>query len=431
MTETHEKQRMTVNASLFTLAVVLASWTANFKATGAHATNSATGGKPETYMPAPQPVDTGRYQIGAILCPLWNRPQAWNPIVAYPDRKPLLGWYDEGNPEVTDWEVKWAVDHGVSFFMVCWYREKSNAGQQPVRSFLEHWLTEGLPGSRYGQQCKFALLWENTNEHASGVASEDDLLNNLLPYWIERYFRQPNYLRQDGKPVLGIHGPKRLVQELGGEKAAAVAVEKMRAACRKAGFPGLVLLGDYCWRTDKNPHPQMKQIGLDYSFAYHWPTFAGAEFMPAGLKPDPQQLIGGQERCWRSEAREALPNIVTVSMGWDSAPWGFACTRTQWRLTPAQFRTLCQRAKALLDDRPTDDLAGRVILIDNWNEYGEGHYVFPTQQYRFRYLDAIREVFAPHAPAHTDIVPEDIGRGPYDSRWRAAQNTKSVPSPRH
>jgi len=186
-------------------------------------------------------------------------------------------------------------------------------------------------------------------------------------------------------------------------------------AWQKAGFPGLVLLGQYCWRTDQNPHPMMKRIGLDYTFSYHWPTFAGQEFMPAGSNPPGRQIVEAQERCWRSEAKEALPNVATVSMGWDSAPWNFFCTRTQWRLTPAEFKSACQRARSLLEERPAADLAGRMILIDNWNEYGEGHYVFPTQQYRFGYLDAIREVFAPNAVAHTDVVPEDIGRGPYDS----------------
>ena len=98
-------------------------------------------------------------------------------------------------------------------------------------------------------------------------------------------------------------------------------------------------------------------------------------------------------------------------MGWDSAPWEFSCTRTQWRLTPAEFKTVCQRAKAVLDERRTGGLESRMLLIDNWNEYGEGHYVFPTQQYRFGYLDAIRDVFAPNALPYSDLVPNISGAG--------------------
>ena len=261
------------------------------------ATASQSPRKPAEYVPAPQPADTGHYLVGSIMCPLRPGHKAWKPIIPYSDRKPLLGWYDEGDPEVTDWEIKWALDHGLSFFLLCWYREKGNLGKQPIRSFLEHWLNEGLPKSRFGRQFKFALMWENTNSLASGVASEEDFLGHLVPYWINRFFRLPNYLLVDGKPVLGIYGPERLTEQLGGETRAAVAIEKTRDLCRKAGFPGLVLLGQHCWRTDTNPHPQMQRIGLDYSFAYHWPTFAGGDYMPAGLKANPQQIVAGQERC--------------------------------------------------------------------------------------------------------------------------------------
>jgi hypothetical protein len=191
----------------------------------------------------PTPGNTGRYLVGAIMCPLWRGGAAWKAIAPYPDRKPLLSWYDEGDPEVTDWEIKWVLEHGVSFFMPCWYREKGNFGQRPVRAFNEHWLKDGLPNSRYGNQFKFALLWENANAAAASVASEDDLLNNLLPYWIHTFFSKSNYLVIEGKPVLAIYAPNRLVKELGGEAKAAAALERMRAACRRAGFRGLTLPG--------------------------------------------------------------------------------------------------------------------------------------------------------------------------------------------
>ena len=34
-------------------------------------------------------------------------------IFAFPERKPVLGWYDEASPEVADWQIKWAVEHGI------------------------------------------------------------------------------------------------------------------------------------------------------------------------------------------------------------------------------------------------------------------------------------------------------------------------------
>jgi hypothetical protein len=50
-----------------------------------------------------------------------------------PEIKPLLGWYDEGCPEVIDWQIKWAVEHGITSFCVDWYWNRG-------RRRLEHWV---------------------------------------------------------------------------------------------------------------------------------------------------------------------------------------------------------------------------------------------------------------------------------------------------
>ena len=368
------------------------------------------------YVPVPETVDTGGYFVGAVHCPLWNHGARWQAILPFPDREPALGWYDEGKPEVTDWEIKWARDHGISFFMVCWYRVKDNC-DQPVKPALEHWLREGLFHSRYGNQFKFAINFENGNPNFCGQTSERDLLENLLPFWIENYFRKLNYLALDGKPVLAVYNVERLVRDLGGEQRATVVIEKMRAACELAGFKGIHLLGQYCWGTPAELQPQAKRIqriGMDASWSYHWPTFTGA--FDHDLAPTGDQAIAAQERLWNTLPQ---PNLLTLSMGWDSQPWSFAQTKTQWRLTPGEFKVLCQSAKAALDQRKSNGLDSRLVLLDNWNEFGEGHYIFPTREHGFGYLDAVREVFAPNAPMHVDLVPEDVGRGPYDSEFRA------------
>lgn len=46
----------------------------------------------------------------------------------YPERTPLLGYYDGDSPELCDWEIKWALEHGINCFIFCWYRNKNNVG---------------------------------------------------------------------------------------------------------------------------------------------------------------------------------------------------------------------------------------------------------------------------------------------------------------
>ncbi len=67
------------------------------------------------YVPPPVPAKT-TYLVGVVYFPGWKQGThyGWQRIVPFPERKPALGWYDENNPEVTDWEIKWAVEHGIS-----------------------------------------------------------------------------------------------------------------------------------------------------------------------------------------------------------------------------------------------------------------------------------------------------------------------------
>jgi hypothetical protein len=367
------------------------------------------------YVPAPEAADTGRLMVGAFLCSLWSNREwerlgvardCWAPIRPYPEREPVLGWYDEASSEVADWEIKWLLEHGVSFVVPCWYRRKGNLGK-PVEPALDHWLREGLFRSRYGERLKFAILWENANKIACGVESERDLLDNILPYWIENYFRRPNYLTFEGKPILFVYRADILSSELGGETPARAALGKARAACVRAGFKGLIVVGEHHTRMDA-PVPAMKDLGLDYVASYHWPSFSS--LMPR--EPTPDALIAAQERCWSElGAATGLPVLVTVSMGWDARPWGRS--RTPWRLTPEQFQALCAKARTFVERRPGEGLDARMILIDNWNEFGEGHYIVPHREHGFGYLDAARAAFVRPPGAHVDLVPEDLGLGPY------------------
>jgi hypothetical protein len=65
-----------------------------------------------------------------------------------------------------------------------------------------------------------------------------------------------------------------------------------------------------------------------------------------------------------------------------------------------------------------------MILLDNWNEWGEGHYIAPYREYGFGYLDAVRDVFSDAPKEHVDLIPEDIGMGPYDAAYRTQAEEK-------
>ena len=156
------------------------------------------------YIPKPQPINKNKkLLVGAHYFPWWEngRPEMWNQLSKHPERTPALGFYDQGNPEVADWETKLAVEHGIDFFIYCWYRTSQGG---PVEQQLGSAI-EARNKSRFQNLMKFTIMWENQSKGKAGVANEDDLMNNLLPFWMTNYFKRPNYLIVDNKPVLFIY----------------------------------------------------------------------------------------------------------------------------------------------------------------------------------------------------------------------------------
>ena len=341
--------------------------------------------------------------VGAHNCPLWefDSYNLWSQLKKHPERTPALGFYAQENPEVADWETKWAAEHGVDFFIYCWYRTSQGG---PVQQKFGSAIHEALFNSKFQDKIKFTIMWENQSKGTSGVKDEKDLMENLLPFWIENYFKKPNYLLIDNKPVLYIYRPEFLVEDLGSIENVQLAFDKMRKACQKAGFDGLWLLGEYRG-SDPKHLGLMKGLGLDYTFAYCWHVTNS---------PNPPEAITSQmAQIKTTQDFGIIPQVVTVSQAWS----GWRDEGSIWKLPPTEFETLLRRGKAFVEQLPDDQLSGQMLILDNWNEWGEGHYLLPYTEYGFGYLDAIRKVFTNGEENHVDLIP-DIGMGPYENAYR-------------
>jgi len=349
------------------------------------------------HVPVPEPVATD-YQVGVYYFPGWHARSRWNPIETFPERKPVLGWYDESLPEIADWQIKWAVEHGVSFFVVDWY------WSQGARS-LEHWLHGAYMNSRYHEYLKFCLLWANHNPE--GSSSHQDCLD-VTRYWIDNYFKRPEYLRVDGKPVMVIFSVDRLRNDLGSD-GVAQAFEAMDALCRENGIPGIYMVACTA-ATSEGELRRLADEGYDAVSGYNYPGLNanGRTYFPY------EENTAGYQALWEATAEKGiLREIPVLSGGWDSRPWHGNKALVLHSRTPEKFEQHCRDARAFLDATEPDP-ARRMCIVEAWNEWGEGSYIGPHREFGFGYLDAIRNVFTRAAREHVDLTPKDVGLGPYD-----------------
>ena len=346
-----------------------------------------------SYVPEPKPVHS-EYDIGIYYFPGWWSWARWQPIMNYPERRPVLGWYKEGLPEVADWHIKFAVEHGVKFFCYDWYWDRG-------RIRLEHALHDGFFHARYRHLLKFCLLWAN---HAPTVHTPEDNVK-VCQYWIDNYFKRPEYYKVNGRPLIVIFSIWAMKRDLGIE-GSRKAIELWHKMTREAGVGEVMVAG--CGRGG-SVLKMMKDMGFDAVTGYNWPSCGvapGRNFVPY-IEVARKQF----DLWWMPMAKENLMPVITpTSPGWDARPWHGKKAFVLTDRTPEAFEEHLRLAKRFIDETGQP----KVLLIEAWNEFGEGSYCEPHKEYAFGHLDAVRRVFCPQAGDHVDFGPADVGLGPYD-----------------
>jgi hypothetical protein len=377
------------------------------------------------YAPEPKPV-TSDFLICAHHYPAWKWGAAglhngFNDLHDYPERTPLMGYYDEENPAVCDWEIKWASEHGINCFIYCWYRKKDNEGKPLTPADLRcgHGLHEAMFNARYQKHMKFAIMYE-ANARWGGTDAKD-LLDNLMPFWMGNYFKRDNYVKLDGKPVLFVYDTSDQVKN-----AFASPTDQKAAydACRdyaiKEGFPGLIIA---LMNTSNGPaiYEDTYARGYDFRFAYNSPNTQKENFPPEDEKVE-ELRRNYAERL----AQDPKRFIVTASCFRDHTPrfseaWiekGYHFSKSGlWYLSPENFRRQLKNCREMVQALPEDAYGRRIVMIDNWNEWDEGHFVSPSHGYGFGYLQAIREELTHRDNLPDYRMPQDVCPGDYNKSW--------------
>ena len=381
------------------------------------------------YVPEPKPA-TGDRIVAAHYYAAWKKGAAGihegfdDLAEEYPDRTPLMGYYDEENPEVCDWEIKWAAEHGINCFIYCWYRKKDNEGRPVSVADLRcgHGLHEALFNARYQKHMKFAIMFEASPRW--GGTDEEDMVANLMPFWTENYFKRENYLKIDGCPVLFVYQPARLASEcFESAESQRRTFDACRAYAREQGFAGIVF-GACHSEPDGEAHSDLLARGFDFRFGYNSGYNA-----PYDHFSDEDAIIRDQCRLLEGnlgvDPMAFLPTpscfsdpTPRFSQRWVDLGYHFRQWNNIWYLSPERYRDLLRRMKEMTDALPEGAWGKRILMIDNWNEWDEGHFVAPSHKFGFKYLQAIREELTERNNLPDYITPHDAGFGGYNTSWK-------------
>ena len=385
--------------------------------------------KLNSYIPEPQPAQSDRI-VAAHYYAAWKKGAAGihegfdDLAETFPDRTPLMGYYDEENPEVCDWEIKWAVEHGINCFIYCWYRKPANVGKPVTVDALRcgHGLHEALFHAKFQNLIKFAIMFEASPRW--GGTDETDMLQNIMPFWAENYFKRENYLIIDNKPVVFVYNQNRLANEC---FESVQSQRKTFDACREyaktLGFDGMIFAA--CVRNvDKKAHDELMERGYDFRFGYNSGYRAPCDFYS-----NEDDIVKGQCDLFAEELKNDKTAFVPTascfqdptprfSERWNALGYRFRDYANIWYLSPIKFRDVLCRMKEMSDVLPENAWARKMIMIDNWNEWDEGHFVAPSHKFGYQYLQAIREALTKCNNLPDYRTPRDQGFGDYNTAWK-------------
>ena len=335
---------------------------------------------------------------------------------------PLWGYEDEADPEVFAKKIDAALEHGFDGFIFDFY------WYEGVGPYRKECLENGFLKAKNSKKCEFALMYCNhspISAHPAAYYSKDmrladgtvnpRLWYDVTQYCIDNYFPLENYIRVDGKPLFILWHLCDLIADCHGIDGAKMYLDNFRQRAKAAGFD-IHIAADkhrtpefirYCDLTDeteeeyserrKKCNELLEYLGIDSVTSYNW------------FNPKP--------KCWPkieySEYTEEnikgfsfdddfydIPVSMTVSTGWDTTPRSvqsdmydpgtYAGGEVVVGNTPEAVEKAFAKTKKYIN---SDKHRGHFLTVSTWNEWTEGNYMEPDEEYGYGYLEAFKRVF--------------------------------------
>ena len=407
------------------------------------------------YVPEPVPLDTGDYILSMSVCNLWRNGShyGWSYIEPHAEIQPITGYYDEGNAEAMDWEIKFLAEHGVSTYAMCWYAPNSPASAPVKKPRMIDAHHEGYFNARYTEYLDFSIMWENASYGTPGTA--EAFKENIFSMWMDWYFSDDRYFRieEDGKEYLFLtiyqwaNFRNMCLPAKNGatssntssyynnaefnqaEIDAAKLVSWMEQQVIDAGYAdGIILCFTNTGAANTANISMLNIAGSDTAiFPYAWGNTAYnvdnqkqfVEMYYKTAQSASNSLV--TEQAGNKGNSKGLDLLALAAVGFNDIGWA---QRRYPLVSDEDFEEILLWFRDEYMPRyknDEDSWKQYFIQFDTWNEYGEGHYIYPTvgldpipgTDYKgygqYGYLEAMAKVFGKNYDAELhkeiDITP--------------------------
>lgn len=287
----------------------------------------------------------------------------------FKNREPKWGWLTSSQEYVDD-QILEASKAGITFFNFCWYyHSKDRYKKEPLNRAYNYYKNSSVK-----KRLKHSILV--TNHAGSEVGPQQ--WKELIPIWIEM-FKDPQYLKVDGKPFLSFFEVKSLLKHFGSPAKITEALNQLNAAAVQAGLKG-VATAICVYPTEVNIR-EAEACGFDLLTGYNYHTAGMAD--RKGQEIPIEKLQAGENRLWNIfPTLTKLKYIPVTTLGWDPRAW--AAPNNQHATNPyytgfseSSVYTSISNALKWVKKHKKNVPRTSVVLIYAWNENGEGAWLTP------------------------------------------------------
>jgi hypothetical protein len=347
---------------------------------------------------APEPVKVNtKTNVAASYVTGWGmfpgRASTWTDGISIP----VYGRYRADDSSVADWDIKYALEHGISTFLV----DYTQAGSGHAQAF-----EAGLMHSRFFDKIGFAILYDVCCPTGSDYAQTQ----KTVSYVAQNYFSKANYLKIDGKhPVFWIYALQNIAEELGVEKTRKF-VKDIRKIASTEGYD-IFVVGDLMSMNHERADIDALTAEVDAITCFNLDR-AGTDIQGNIVVYPYSAYVEGylkEKKFWKQYAANQGKAFVPSSCPGFSNRALYESGVDNWLeeftdATPEEFTKSCLYDLELVD--PKVNLA----FLDAWNEYGEKSVLAPLISTGFTTINAAREAYAIE-PANgwpDDVLPGEL-----------------------
>jgi len=295
--------------------------------------------------------------VGAIYYPWYNSEQ-WRRYGSA--RTPLLGYYNSEDIVVVNKHIDWATGHGIDFFPISW--------DAPYKDW-DIWVKQVFLKASEAKNIKFHIFY-GPGSYEWGPENKTNTFIEHMEYVAKTYFDDPGYLKIKERPVI-------LFYDLGSMGEVPELAKVLNYLNSKSG-QRIYWVGDLV-----NLYNYGQGYGEDLYRVLGATTFYF--FRRIHFENDWEELLSLVNANYPS-IREEMKKfgtdfIPSVYPSYDNRHMGGEYYLPR---DPVHFSRYFEIAKRVAEPK--------VMLITSWNEWHEDTQIEPASEYKFDYLNIIRQL---------------------------------------